>query len=146
MARPAQQPSHRDGDEPRKRARFGYVAGYSTIDNARLEALAAAAELTDREFRVLMWFVGASPGPNQPVMQTTGQIAKRLGTSPDALGRIERKLVRRRLLFVAEEFGRQKFYKVSSYFASQEEALGQRSTIRAYNPPDIPGLDTRPGL
>ncbi|GAA0464296.1 hypothetical protein ACFQ2B_40765 [Streptomyces stramineus] len=144
MARPAQQAGPSEPGREPPRARFGYISGYSTVDNTRLEALAAIPPkkggLTDREFRVFGWFVGATPGPDQPVMKTTAQIAERTGTSPDALGRIVRKLVKRRLLFCVEEFGRQRFYKVSPYFASQQEAIDQRSTIRAYNPPDIPGL------
>ncbi|MFI9206294.1 MarR family transcriptional regulator [Streptomyces sp. NPDC053048] len=149
MARPAQQPRGNEPGTP-PRVRFGYISGYSTVDNTRLEALAAIPKekggLTDREFRVLQWYVGATPGPDQPVMKTTAQIAERLGTSPDALGRIVRKLVKRRLLFFVEEFGRQRFYKVSPYFASQQEAFEQRTTIKSYNPPDIPGLPgaTRP--
>ncbi|MEV8476228.1 MarR family transcriptional regulator [Streptomyces sp. NPDC051173] len=150
MARPAQQPRGNDPDKAPPRARFGYIAGYSTVDNTRLEALAAVPPkeggLTDREFRVFQWYVGATPGPDQPVMKTTAQIAKRLGTSPDALGRIVRKLVKRRLLFFVEEFGRQRFYKVSPYFASQQDAFEQRTTIKSYNPPDIPGLPGNPGF
>lgn len=144
MARYAQQPGESSAHGPEPRTRFGYIGGYSTVDNERLEALAAVPNedggLTDREFRIFMWFVGATPCPGEPVMKTTAYIGKRTGTSPDALGRIVRKLVSRRLLFLADEFGRQRFYKVSPYFASQLTSAEQREAIRAYNPPDIPGL------
>lgn len=155
MAHSAKQPD-REGNGP-PRTRFGYMGGYSTVDNTRLEALAAVIQpdkkpgekepdekeskpLTDRQFRVLAWYIGASPGPDEPVMKTTADIAERLGTSPDALGRIVRELVRRRLLLHAGEFGRQRFYRVTPYLTHQGSSAEQREAIRGFNPPDIPGL------
>lgn len=141
MPRSAHQ-RHDGRGEPQ--TRFGYIGPYSTIDNVRLEALAAVPKkqggLTDREFRILQWFVAATPGFDEPVMKTTAYIARRNGMTGDALGRIIRTLVKRRLLFFADEFGRQKFYKVTPYLASQGTSAEQREAIRAYNPPDIPGL------
>lgn len=147
MPRSAHQ-RHDDGHRSAPQTRFGYIGSYSTVDNERLEALAAVPKkdggLTDREFRILQWFVGATPGFDQPVMKTTAYIAERNGMTSDALGRIIRTLVKRRLLFFAEEFGRQKFYKVTPYLASQGSSAEQREAIRAYNPPDIPGLTNGP--
>jgi hypothetical protein len=147
MPRAALRRQEGESEQSQPRTRFGYVAGYSTVDNERLEALAAVPKkdggLTDREFRILQWYIGATPGVNEPVMKTTAWIADRTAMTADALGRIVRTLVKKRLLLYAGEFGRQRFYKVTPYLSSQGSSAEQRDAIRDYNPPDIPGLRDR---
>ncbi|MFD5437362.1 hypothetical protein ACFWJ4_35100 [Kitasatospora sp. NPDC127067] len=119
--------------------RFGYEAGYSTIDNKRMNGIAEGVEaLTDRECRVLIWFVANMPGPDEPVEMLVPDIAKRLKMDSKALKRHIDKLAGMRLLLPGKTLGRYTFWKATPYLCSQGGAAEQREAIKAWNPPEIP--------
>ncbi|MFJ4679254.1 hypothetical protein [Kitasatospora sp. NPDC088783] len=119
--------------------RFGYQAGYSTVDNQRLNGVAEGVEaLTDRECRVLLWFLSKMPGPDQPVEMLETDIAQRLKMETKTLKRHIAKLASMRLLLPGKQLGRYTFWKVTPYLASQGSAAEQREAIKAWNPPAIP--------
>lgn len=121
------------------KVRFGYEAGYSTIDNTRMNGIAEGVEaLTDRECRVLIWFIANMPGPDSPVEMLVPDIAKRLKMEPKTLKRHIDKLTRMRLLLPGKTLGRYTFWKVTPYLCSQAGAAEQREAIKAWNPPQIP--------
>jgi hypothetical protein len=119
--------------------RFGYEDGYSTIDNKRMSGIAEGVEaLTDRECRVLIWFVANMPGPDQPVEMMVPDIAKRLKMGAKTLKRHIDKLAKMRLLLPGKTLGRYTFWKASPYLCFQAGAAEQREAIKAWNPPEIP--------
>ncbi|WP_329572875.1 hypothetical protein [Kitasatospora sp. NBC_01266] len=127
-----------DGNAVRQ-THFGYAGSYSTVDNTRMNGIAEGVEaLTDRECRVLLWFVANMPGPDLPVEKSGPEIARRLKMDPKVLKRHVDKLSGMRLLLPGKTIGRYTFWKVTPYLCSQAGAAEQRDAIKAWNPPEIP--------
>ncbi|MGW2547255.1 helix-turn-helix transcriptional regulator [Kitasatospora sp. NPDC001574] len=129
-----------DGDgNALPQTRFGYAGGYSTVDNERMNGIAEGVEaLTDRECRVLLWFVANTPGADLPVEKPVPEIARRLKMDPKSLKRHIEKLEGMRLLRPGKVLGRYTFWKVTPYLCFQAGAAEQREALKAWNPPEIP--------
>jgi len=144
------------GDEPS--ARFSYGGSYATTSDRYLKAITGPnSAFTDKECRVVTWFIAASPGPvpatngapadlTPAVRQSVTDLAVELGANANALGRIIRHLAAHRILVEAERVGRTPLYRVSPYISYKGKAYEQREAIKRWNPPYVPGLvDADPG-
>lgn len=76
-----------------------------------------------------------------PLRATGADIAKKVGMSADAVGKINRKLAKHRILIVRGRIGNYNFYRISPYIAFHGTGLEQREAVKTCNPPDIPGFD-----
>jgi hypothetical protein len=69
------------------------------------------------------------------------QVDKRVGMSTDAVGKINRKLAKHRILVIRGRIGNYNFYRISPYIAFHGTGIEQREAVKTCNPPDIPGFD-----
>ncbi|MEU8926583.1 helix-turn-helix domain-containing protein [Kitasatospora sp. NPDC048545] len=140
MARAAGSPKRYDAEgNVVPTTNFGYAGSYSTVDNSRMNGIAEAVEtITDREARVLIWWLANTPGPDMHVELTITEIAARLKMDPKALSRNVAKLNKLRLLLHVKTIGRNRFFRVTPYLTHQGSAFEQRTAIRDWNPPEIP--------
>ncbi|WP_432091363.1 hypothetical protein [Streptomyces sp. NRRL F-5630] len=86
---------------------------------------------------MIQWWIGTSPPGMEPLRITGADIAKRVGMTPDAVGKINRALRRRRILIERGRVGSYRFYRISPYIAFHGSGVEQREAITLCNPPDI---------
>lgn len=101
------------------------------------ELAAAASGLTDREFRVAVWYWFATEESQGAVMKTQTDIAEELGMSPDALGRVMKVLKKARIVVEDGSVGRTKFYRCTPYLAFIGSGFAHREAVRDWNPPEM---------
>ncbi|MEU6540526.1 helix-turn-helix domain-containing protein [Streptomyces sp. NPDC047000] len=96
----------------------------------------AASGLTDREFRVLVWYWFATETSEEAIMRTGADIAAELGMSADALSRVVKVLKKARLLVEAGGLGRTTFYRCTPYLAFIGTGFAHRAAVKDWNPPE----------
>ncbi|MFJ2745282.1 MarR family transcriptional regulator [Streptomyces sp. NPDC087440] len=92
--------------------------------------------LTDKQFRVLIWYFTATEESEGPVMMTGAQVAEELKMSPDSLSRIVKALLKARMLVKAGGIGRTTFYRVHPNLAFIGSGFAHREAVKAWNPPE----------
>lgn len=119
------------------RAPYAFDGPHVNVGIPRGRELASAASgLTDREFRVTVWYWFATEESQGAVMRTQAEIAEELGMSPDTLGRVVKVLRRARILIEAGSVGRTKFYRCTPYLAFIGNGFAHRDAVRNWNPPE----------
>jgi len=119
------------------RAPYAFDGPHVNVGIRRGRELASAASgLTDREFRVTVWYWLATEESQGAVMRTQADIAEELGMSPDTLGRVVKVLRKARLLLEAGSVGRTKFYRCSPYIAYIGTGFAHRDAVKDWNPPE----------
>lgn len=98
---------------------YAFEGPHVSVDLRQGKELASAASgLTDREFRVMVWYWFATEEAQGAVLRTQAEIAEELGMNPDSLGRIVKVLHGARLLVEAgKPLGRVRFYRCNPYLA-----------------------------
>lgn len=118
------------------RAAYAFDGPHVNVGIRRGRELAAATSgLTDREFRVAVWYWFATEESQGAVMRTQAVIAEELGMSPDTLGRVVKVLRKARLLVEAGSVGRTKFYRCTPYLAFIGTGFSHRDAVKDWNPP-----------
>ncbi|MFB9523098.1 MarR family transcriptional regulator [Streptomyces cremeus] len=121
----------RHGNTPPRRARWEY-AGFDAdtveavpyvpyafsgdhiqVDKARIEAITESREFTPSQKFLVLWWIGISPAGMEPLRATGADIGKRVGMTGDAVGKINRKLLKRRILIERGRIGNYKLYRIS---------------------------------
>jgi hypothetical protein len=121
-------------------APYAFLGGHSQVDERRVEAISESRAFTPAQKFLVLWWIGASPAGLEPLHATGTDIAKRVGMSPDAVGRINRKLAKHRILIALDKIGNYKLYRISPYIAFHGTGIEQRDAVKLWNPPIIPGL------
>lgn len=120
------------------RAPYAFDGPHINVGIRRGRELASAASgLTDREFRVLVWYWFATEESQGPVMMTGADVAKELGMSPDALSRTVKTLRKSRLLLDSGGIGRTTFYRCTPYLAFIGTGFEHREAVKDWNPPEV---------
>ncbi|MET9725485.1 MarR family transcriptional regulator [Streptomyces zaomyceticus] len=99
------------------------------------ELASGASGLTDREFRVAVWYWFATEESQGAVQRTQSEIAVELGMSADALGRVIKVLNKSRILLEDGGVGRTKFYRCTPYLAFIGSGFAHREAVKDWNPP-----------
>lgn len=101
--------------------------------------------LSDREFRVLVWYWFATEERQGPIQMTGVAVAAELNTSPDGLSKAIKVLKGARLLVAAGGIGRTTFYRTNPYLAFIGTGFEHREAVSDWNPPEmrIPKLGDR---
>lgn len=121
-----------------ERAPYAFGGPHINVGIRRGRMLASAASgLTDREFRVLVWYWFATEESQGPVMMTGADIAKELKMSPDTLGRTVKALHKNRLLLASGGIGRTTFYRCTPYLAFIGSGFEHREAVKDWNPPEV---------
>jgi hypothetical protein len=114
---------------------------HAAVDMARVQAICAPeSKFTRGEKTIVMWYIGNSPPGMDPVAKTGADIARANSLDPDTYGKMIKKLNRMRIVLSVGKLGRTTFYRISPYIAFCGSGLEQREAIKAWNPPEIPGL------
>uniref|UniRef100_UPI0004C52B23 MarR family transcriptional regulator n=1 Tax=Streptomyces exfoliatus TaxID=1905 RepID=UPI0004C52B23 len=101
------------------------------------ELASKGSGLSDREFRVLVWYWFATEEAQGPVQMTGADVAKEMGMSPDALGRTVKMLKASRLLVEAGGIGRTTFYRTNPHLAFIGSGFAHREAVKEWNPPAV---------
>jgi len=101
------------------------------------ELASAASGLTDAEFRVMTWYWFATEKSQGAVEQTSVEIAKELGLSPDALRRIIKTLCQARLLVEAGGVGAVKYYRCAPRVAFTGTRKAHHGAVGDWGPPSL---------
>lgn len=126
------------------RAPYAFKGPHAQVDKERVEAITESRAFTPAEKFLVLWWIGVSPGGMEPLKATGVDIARRVGMTPDAVGRINRNLARHRILIRCGRIGNYTLYRISPYIAYHGSGIDQREAVRGINPPDIPA-DKRKG-
>ncbi|GAA5207649.1 MarR family transcriptional regulator [Streptomyces thinghirensis] len=119
------------------RANYAFDGAHINVGIRKGRELASAAPgLTDREFRVLVWYWFATETSEEAVMRTGSAIAEELGMSADALSRAVKVLKQARLLVEAGGLGRTTFYRCTPYLAFIGTGFAHREAVKDWNPPE----------
>ncbi|MEJ1202769.1 MarR family transcriptional regulator [Streptomyces sp. NPDC096094] len=119
------------------RANYAFDGAHINVGIRKGRELASAASgLTDREFRVLVWYWFATETSEEAVMRTGSAIAEELGMSADALSRAVKVLKQARLLVEAGGLGRTTFYRCTPYLAFIGTGFAHREAVKDWNPPE----------
>ncbi|WP_328335876.1 MULTISPECIES: helix-turn-helix domain-containing protein [unclassified Streptomyces] len=119
------------------RAPYAFDGPHINVGIRRGRELASAASgLTDREFRVLVWYWFATEEVQGAVMLTAADVAKELGMSADTLGRTVKVLKKARLLLEAGGLGRTTFYRCTPHLAFIGTGFAHREAVKDWNPPE----------
>ncbi len=121
-------------------APYVFSGGHTQVDKARVEAITESREFTPSQKFLVLWWIGVSPEGMVPLRATGADIAKRVGMTADAVGKINRKLLKRRILIERGRIGNYRLYRISPYIAFHGTGVEQREAIKSCNPPDIPGF------
>ncbi|MFI7012233.1 MarR family transcriptional regulator [Streptomyces sp. NPDC050145] len=133
----AGEPEDSGGRQQVVRDPYGFDGPHINVGIRRGRALASAASgLTDREFRVLVWYWFATEQSQGAPMMTRADIAKELGMSPDTLSRTVKILHGARLLVAAGGIGRTTFYRCTPYLAFIGSGFAHRTAVKDWNPPE----------
>jgi hypothetical protein len=122
-------------------APYAFSGRHTQVDKARVEAITESKAFTPSQKFLVLWWIGVSPEGMEPLRATGADIAKRVGMSTDAVGKINRKLAKHRILIVRGRIGNYNFYRISPYIAFHGTGLEQREAVKTCNPPDIPGFN-----
>ncbi len=109
---------------------YAFVGGHAQVDKRRVEAITESKAFTPGEKFLVLWWIGASPAGMEPLHATGADIAKRVGMSPDAVGRINRKLAKHRILIPLDKIGNYKLYRISPYIAFHGSGIEQREAVK----------------
>jgi DNA-binding CsgD family transcriptional regulator len=121
-----------------ERAPYAFDGPHINVGIKRGRRLASnESGLTDREFRVLVWYWFATEQSQGPVMMTGAEVARELGMSPDSLGRTVKMLKKARLLVEAGNIGRTTFYRTTPYLAFIGSGFEHREAVKDWNPPEL---------
>ncbi|MGZ3103516.1 MarR family transcriptional regulator [Streptomyces sp. H72] len=119
------------------RANYAFDGAHINVGIRKGRELASAASgLTDREFRVLVWYWFATETSEEAIMRTGSAIAAELGMSADALSRAVKVLKQARLLVEAGGLGRTTFYRCTPYLAFIGTGFAHREAVKDWNPPE----------
>ncbi|MFD6294339.1 MarR family transcriptional regulator [Streptomyces sp. NPDC060235] len=132
-----------DTGEPVVSAPYAFSGRHTQVDKARVEAITESKAFTPSQKFLVLWWIGVSPEGLEPLRATGADIARRVGMSPDAVGKINRKLAKHRILIVRGKIGNYSFYRISPYIAFHGTGIEQREAVKTCNPPDIPGFDDK---
>ena len=117
---------------------------HAALDMTRIQAICdPESKFTRGEKTVVMWYIGNSPPGMGPVTKTGAAIARANGLDPDTYGKMIKKLNGMRIVLNVGSLGRTTFYRISPYIAFCGSGLEQREAIKAWNPPEIPGLESK---
>ncbi|MGY5103018.1 MarR family transcriptional regulator [Streptomyces sp. 900105245] len=120
-----------------QRANYAFDGAHINVGIRKGRELASAASgLTDREFRVLVWYWFATETSEEAIMRTGADISAELGMSPDALSRVVKVLKKARLLVEAGGLGRTTFYRCTPYLAFIGTGFAHREAVKDWNPPE----------
>jgi hypothetical protein len=123
-------------------APYAFSGGHTQVDKARVKAITESREFTPSQKFLVLWWIGVSPEGMAPLRATGADIAKRVGMTADAVGKINRMLLKQRILIERGRIGNYRLYRISPYIAFHGTGLEQREAIKTCNPPDIPGFDS----
>jgi hypothetical protein len=121
-------------------APYAFSGGHTQVDKARVEAITESKDFTPSQKFLVLWWIGVSPEGMAPLRATGADIAKRVGMTADAVGKINRKLLKRRILIERGRIGNYRLYRISPYIAFHGTGIEQREAIKSCNPPEIPGF------
>lgn len=122
-------------------APYAFAGRHTQVDKARVEAIAESRAFTPAEKFLVLWWIGASPPGMEALRATGADIGARVGMTAGAVGKINRKLAKHRILVIRGKTGIYKFYRISPYIAFHGTGVEQREAVKTCNPPDIPGFD-----
>lgn len=122
-------------------APYAFVGKHTQVDKARVEAITESKAFTPSQKFLVLWWIGVSPEGMAPLRATGADIAQRVGMTPDAVGKINRKLYTHRILVVRGRIGNYKLYRITPYIAFHGTGAEQREAVKTCNPPNIPGFD-----
>jgi hypothetical protein len=118
------------------RAPYAFDGPHINVGIRRGRQLASAdSGLSDREFRVLVWYWFATEERQGPVQMTGVAIAAELNMSPDALSKTIKVLKGARLLVESGGIGRTTFYRTTPYLAFIGTGFEHRAAVSDWNPP-----------
>lgn len=124
-------------------APYAFSGDHIQVDKARVEAITESKEFTPSQKFLVLWWIGVSPEGMAPLRATGADIAKKVGMTADAVGKINRKLLKHRILIERGRIGNYRLYRISPYIAFHGSGIEQREAIKTCNPPDIPGFDNK---
>lgn len=122
-------------------APYAFAGDHIQVDKARVEAITVSKDFTPSQKYLVLWWIGVSPEGMAPLRATGADIAKKVGMTADAVGKINRNLLKRRILIERGRIGNYRLYRISPYIAFHGTGIAQREAIKTCNPPDIPGFD-----
>ncbi|MEU3098759.1 MarR family transcriptional regulator [Streptomyces sp. NPDC006967] len=122
-------------------APYAFSGRHTQVDKARVEAITESKAFTPSQKFLVLWWIGVSPEGMDPLRATGADIARRVGMSTDAVGKINRKLVQHRILIVRGRIGNYNLYRISPYIAFHGTGLEQREAVKTCKPPEIPGFN-----
>lgn len=119
-----------------ERAPYAFEGPHLNVGIRNGRKLAAGKSgLTDREFRVLVWFWFATEESEGPVMMTRADIAEELHMNPDTLSRTIKVLHKARMLLESGSIGRTTFYRCTPYLVFLGSGFEHRTAVKDWNPP-----------
>jgi hypothetical protein len=122
---------------------YAFLGPHTQVDKERINQISESRAFTPGDKFLILWWVSVSP-PGTAALQLTGaDIAKRVGMTSDAVGRIHRKLAKLRILILAGRIGNYPLYRMSPYIAFHGTGAEQREAIKNLNPPEIPSEDPK---
>ncbi len=130
-----------DTGEPIPYAPYAFVGKHTQVDKTRVEAITESCSFTPSQKFLVLWWIGVSPEGMEPLRATGADIGRRVGMTADAVGKINRKLVKHRILVIRGRIGNYKLYRISPYISFHGTGIEQREAVKTCNPPDIPGFD-----
>ncbi|MGW6709029.1 MarR family transcriptional regulator [Streptomyces sp. NPDC054956] len=120
------------------RAPYAFGGPHINVGIRRGRRLASAdSGLSDREFRVLVWYWFATEERQGPVQMTGVAVAAELGMTPGALSKTIKVLKEARLLVEAGGIGRTTFYRTTPYLAFIGTGFEHREAVSEWNPPEM---------
>lgn len=122
-------------------APYSFSGGHTQVDKARVKAITESRDFTPSQKFLVLWWIGVSPEGMAPLRATGADIAKRVGMTPDAVGKINRKLLKQRILIERGRIGNYRLYRITPYIAFHGTGIEQREAIKTCRPPEIPGFD-----
>ncbi|WP_189828241.1 MarR family transcriptional regulator [Streptomyces finlayi] len=129
-----------DTGEAAPYAPYAFSGDHIQVDKAWVEAITESREFTPSQKFLVLWWIGISPLGMEPLRATGADIGKRVGMTGDAVGKINRKLLKRRILIERGRIGNYKLYRIGPYIAFHGTGIEQREAIKSCRPPDIPGF------
>ncbi|MFJ7270877.1 winged helix-turn-helix domain-containing protein [Streptomyces sp. NPDC099050] len=120
------------------RAPYAFDGPHINVGIRRGRRLASAdSGLSDREFRVLVWYWFATEERQGPVQMTARAVSSELSMSASALSKTVKVLKGARLLVESGGIGRTKFYRTTPYLAFIGTGLEHREAVCDWNPPEM---------
>ncbi|MCX5367243.1 MarR family transcriptional regulator [Streptomyces sp. NBC_00124] len=127
-----------DTGEAIQYASYAFTGDHIQVDRARVAAITESKDFTPSLKVMVLWWIGLSLQGMAPLRATGADIAKKVGMTADAVGKINRKLLKQRILIERGRIGNCRLYRISPYIAFHGTGIEQREAIKTCNPPDIP--------